>query len=109
MSRVQLIIDVLSKIYPGAKILTEYVIADRQRLDIYIPLLKLAVEHNGIQHSNHVKFFHKTKLDFLEAQKRDKNKAQYCRDHNISLVIIDYNEEITEDLIKEKIRKALNA
>ncbi len=62
-------------------------------LDIYIPSLSLAVEIQGRQHYEYNSFFHKSKLDFLKAQQRDRNKVEWCELNNINLVILPYGKE----------------
>lgn len=54
-------------------------------LDIYIPMLKLAFELNGIFHYEPI--YGQDKL--LSIQNNDGRKFQACLEHNIELVIID--------------------
>lgn len=99
-------ISLLKKIFKGYTIKTEYGIGERLRLDGFVKQLKLGFEYDGIQHFKHVPRFHKTKKEFLEAQERDKRKAQLCTEKGIILIRVKYNEELSEELLKEKIRLA---
>jgi hypothetical protein len=64
------------------------------QLDVYIPDLYIGFEYNGKQHYEYLEFFHKSKQDFIDAQKRDRKKAHLCRDNKIDLVVIKYDELI---------------
>lgn len=55
------------------------------------------IEYNGIQH--YVKPKGPWGNDFEEAQIRDKLKIDYCKQHNIPLVIIKYDETYTLDTL----------
>ena len=65
-------------------------------LDFYIPLRKLAIEVQGIQHTKYNSFFHNTKLDFIQQQKNDKDKRQWCELNKIGLIELLYNESQEE-------------
>lgn len=89
----------LKDVYPTLHILEEVSIPIRRSttyfLDFYIPLRKLAIEVHGQQHFLFNSHFFKTKLDFLTAQKRDKEKALWCEINNINFVVLhkdNYNE-----------------
>ena len=74
------------------------------RLDIYIEDKNLCIEYNGKQHYEYIPFFHKDKEAFKRSQKRDQLKKELLKQHNIKLVQIKYDTEITEKLIKEIIK-----
>jgi len=73
-------------------------------LDIYIPALKLAFEYNGIQHYEWIKFFHKTKKDFEYQQYKDRVKKKLSRMNGITLIIIKYDEDLSEQLVLTKLK-----
>lgn len=77
------------------------------KLDFYLEQnnQKYAIEYNGIQHYQPVDYFNG--IQGLEKQQyRDKIKAQYCRENNIDLIVIPYNDE---SLIQsEKLAQRLN-
>lgn len=62
-------------------------------LDIYLPLLKLAIEVHGEQHYQENSYFYKSKADFYKAQKRDKDKEDFLKEQGITLIILKYNEQ----------------
>ena len=79
--------------------------------DGYNEELKVAFEYNGIQHYEHVPYFHRGTRTVKEQQKRDKKKEQYCIDNNIKLIVIPYTENkkleqfILAKLIEHKLLK----
>jgi hypothetical protein len=69
-------------------------------LDFYIPLKRLCVEVNGKQHYEFSNLFHKHKMDFLNQQKRDRDKKEWLRKNDISLIELPYNRtQDWEDMI----------
>jgi len=74
-------------------------------LDIYIPKLKIAFEYNGIQHYKFNHFFFNNKEDFQALQYRDRCKKKLCKKNNIKLIVIKYNEELSEQLILTKLKR----
>jgi hypothetical protein len=71
-------------------------------LDFYIPQINKAFEVHGQQHYDYIPFFHKTKKDFLLAQKKDDDKIAWCELNNINLVILKYSE--SEDEWRQRIK-----
>lgn len=72
-------------------------------LDFYIPQLKVAIEVQGIQHYEHVPFFHPTVEDFEERQKTDALKRLVCDKHGIWLY--EVFDELSADYAVEEIKK----
>lgn len=68
--------------------------------DFYLPEYNLCIEYDGKQHFEAIEYFGGEKA-FLETQKRDEIKNQYCRDNNIDLLRISYKE-------KDKIEEIIN-
>ena len=62
--------------------------------------LLLLIEYNGIQHYKMNNYFHKNIEDFKISKKRDSLKKKYCKNNNINLIIIKYNENISSKLKK---------
>lgn len=77
-------------------------------LDIYIPDKELAFEYQGKQHEEPVNFGgEEDPEEILRKQKeRDKKTRQKCKERDITLIEIWSDEEITEDSIRKKIKKA---
>lgn len=78
----------------------------RQRFDFFLPNYNLAIEYNGRQHYEFVKFFHKNEEGFKQSIQRDKKKKEYCDKNNIELLIISYQED--KDIEKILSQKLLN-
>lgn len=75
-----------------------------QRFDAYIPEIALACEYQGEQHFTPVDYFGGKKA--LEISKlRDWRKYKKCEKNGITIVYFYYWEEITEYLVKQKLRK----
>ena len=65
-------------------------------LDFFIPSLMLGIEVHGRQHYEFCKFFHKTMAGFLQSNKRDFIKEDWCELNDIELVVLKYSDS-TED------------
>lgn len=75
------------------------------RFDFYLLDLNICVEYDGIQHFIYQPIFGSYD-NFLELQKRDMIKNQYCLDNNIRLIRISYLDNILEIfLMKESNEK----
>lgn len=101
----------LKEEYPYFTVIEQYTIkVGRQNLflDFYLPQLSLAWEFDGQQHFTYTKHYHKTKKGFDESQRRDTIKDKYCKDQGITLIRIKYNEEVTKETLREKIKKCLD-
>lgn len=70
--------------------------------DVFISGLNVAIEYQGKQHFEPVEFFC-GKESFEDLQARDKLKAKLSAENGIKLVYINYWEEITPDLIIERV------
>lgn len=80
--------DRIRKLFGSQVILEEFTIPKSQlRLDFLLPFIKIAVEVHGEQHDKYVKHFHGTRKNFAEAQKRDEQKAHWCRLNDIELIV----------------------
>ena len=76
----------------------------RQRLDIYVPSLKLAIEYQGEQHFSPVEMFggeealHQTKV-------RDRRKRQLCEENGVNLIYFKFNESLSPTAVRERLRR----
>lgn len=64
----------------------------RYRFDFYLPKDKIAIEVDGAQHMQQVKYFQKKKSDFQKQQEHDRRKNSYCLANDILLYRIPYYE-----------------
>jgi very-short-patch-repair endonuclease len=108
MSKGQTILtSVVKKLLPGENIINEHHIGDRLKLDVYCPKYKLGLEFHGIQHFKYSPLFFESKDAFLEAQKRDDKKIALCKEQGIALVVFRYNDNISEDVVYDRILFAI--
>lgn len=70
--------------------------------DVFISGLNIAIEYQGKQHFEPIEYFGGEKA-FYELKVRDKEKFKLSLEHGIKLIYINYWEEITENLILDKI------
>ena len=97
----------MQKLLPGEKIINEFYLEDKLRLDIYCPTYKLAAEYHGRQHFYYTARFYESKYDFHEAQKRDIKKAEMCKQQGIALVVFRYNDHLTEQSVFDRMLQAI--
>jgi hypothetical protein len=92
--------ELISLSYPTLQILEEVPIilkkSETLYLDFYIPLKKTCIEVHGEQHYKFVAFYHSNMLNFLKAQKRDREKQEWCELNNIQYIALPYNEDHNE-------------
>lgn len=69
-------------------------------IDFYLPEYNTFVEYNGIQHYNPKMAFGRS-FKFERQQARDEYVRQYCKDNNIKLIEIRYDEDVWEVLTRE--------
>ena len=71
--------------------------------DFYIPKLNICIEYDGKQHFERINFFDNTLEKFNERLHKDQIKTEYCKENNIKLIRISYQdyENINSILIKE--------
>lgn len=89
--------SIITEVYPTLQILEEVPIQLRKNeilyLDFYLPLKKICFEVHGEQHYKFVPFYHSNILGFLKAQKRDREKQEWCENNSIKYISLAYNKE----------------
>lgn len=70
------------------------------KFDFYLPDYNLCIEYQGKQHYEPVEQFG-GKEAFLDLQRRDQIKRDYCASHGIKLIEIKYNESVLKRLNEE--------
>lgn len=102
--------NLVSFLLPQHKVIREASPAwlGKQRLDIYIPTLNLAIEYHGQQHFQPVERFGGHEA-FLRGQERDKLKKKLCTKNGVKLVVFTYKEDMDERLVKKKLKPYLKA
>ncbi len=76
------------------------------QLDMYFPQLKLAFEYQGEQHTAYNSFFHRTRSRFNYLKQCDAIKRQQCAERGITIIYINHNDNLSYDLIRQKIKEA---
>jgi hypothetical protein len=88
--------SLLTEYFPTLQILEEVPIPLRKNetlyLDFYVPLKKMCLEVHGEQHYKFIPFYHSTMLNFLKAQKRDREKLEWCDINNIQYIELPFDE-----------------
>lgn len=108
-----LVLSTLEEIFPANPhrriFLEQYVKYKGARLffDFYIKELGVYIECQGRQHTEYVKHFHGDKDTFLKQKHRDNLKIEYVQENDKALVRINHDEEVTKELLLEKIKKAM--
>lgn len=74
-----------------------------QRIDVFIPSLKVGVEYHGQQHYEPVKYFGGRK-GFLRTKERDQRKAQACKEAGVILIEWRFTEHIDESNLRTKLK-----
>jgi len=72
------------------------------KFDFYLPKFNCCIEYDGEQHFRKYRF-EKTNDKLNTRKKRDQIKNIYCKDNNIKLYRIKYNENI-----KNKLNEAIS-
>ena len=98
---------IMKKLLPGEKIVNEFHIGDKLRLDVYCEKYSIAAEYHGRQHFFYTQRFFDSKYDFEEAQKRDEIKAARCKELGIALVVFRYNDLLTEQSVYDRMLSAI--
>ena len=57
----------------------------------------MCIEYQGIQHYTPIDFFG-GENSFIELKNRDKIKRNFCKENNITLIEIKYDEDVRERL-----------
>ena len=108
----ELVYNITKKLYKDYQVIYQYepyyLSTDKGRMsyDIYICGLKIAIEYQGKQHFEPVPYFGGPD-SFAKQKERDELKAKRSIENGVKLVYVNYWEDITPELIKEKIDNAI--
>lgn len=101
--------ELIKKLYPLYSCYEETKLCGTKNdlyVDIFIPSIGLAIEVQGIQHTEFNPFFHQNIAGFARAKARDNEKKEWCNLNNITLVELAYNE--TEEQWTNKLLNLTN-
>ena len=108
----ELVYNTVKKLYKDYQVIYQYspfYLATEKgcmSYDVYICGLKVAIEYQGKQHFEPVDYFG-GRESFEKQQERDKLKAQKSIENGITLIYINYWEDITPALIRERIENTI--
>ena len=71
-----------------------------------MPSKNLAIEYQGKQHYEPIDIFGDEE-EFSETQRRDKEKKLKCENQGVNLVYFTYRQDITEEFIRNVLKKYL--
>lgn len=98
--------NLLKQMFPNNNLINEYYIKEtRQFFDIYDFDSHIAYEANGIQHYIQESTWNRSDEAWELQQERDRRKIDYCKKKDIPLVIVRYDEDVTEELIVFKLKE----
>lgn len=114
MSRIaKAIYQIIKTYFPLNVIVKEHYVnykGNRLFFDYFIKDLGVLIEVQGRQHIDYVPHFHEDKEKFLAQKKRDNLKIEYVQENDkYCLVRFYFNEKFTEEIVVNKIYKALNS
>lgn len=75
---------------------------DGLELDIFMEDIKVGIEYQGIQHYEPVDHWGGEE-GLKMPQKRDQKKKELCDEHDVGLVRIRHDQELTDALIERKV------
>lgn len=98
--------SLLKKLFPDQVILREASPPwlGRQRLDVYLPAIGLALEHHGEQHYRAIAAFG-GEMALKRNMERDALKRSLCEQNAVQLVEIRFDEPMTLPILRQKLRR----
>ena len=100
--------QLVTKLFPARTIRREAspVWLGQQRLDIYLPELALAIEHQGEQHSFPIEAFGGEHA-FEKTQERDARKRALCHENSVTVVDIRFDDPLTIPSLRSRLQRWL--
>lgn len=100
-----LLFQLIQEAFPNYSVISQYSPdwIGRQRIDIFILELKIAIEYNGKQHYEPVAYFG-GKEGYLRTVERDKIKRRKCAKNGCKLIEIKYDEDLKTKVQEIKTR-----
>ena len=93
--------EIIKDLFPNLSVYEEVTLPGSKKIgrssllyaDFFIPELMLIIEAHGRQHYQYCSFFHKDKMDFINAKKRDLDKIEWCEINNIKIVVLPFDRK----------------
>lgn len=108
----ELVYNIARKLYKDYQVIYQYkpfylgTEKGNMSYDIYICGLKIAIEYQGKQHFEPVDYFGGAE-NFEKQKERDELKAKRSEENGVKLIYVNYWEDITPDLVKQKVDSVL--
>lgn len=105
----ELMYECVKKVFKNREVIHQYrpYFLGQQSYDVFVCKENFAFEYQGKQHFEAVEIFGGEEA-LKENQKRDAKKAELSKKNGIKLIYINYWEDVTEELIREKIKDVNN-
>ena len=102
----ELMFDCVKKVFNKREVIHQYrpYFLNQQSYDVFVCGVNVAFEYQGKQHFEPINIFGGEE-NFKKQQERDKNKKKLSEKNNITLIYINYWEDVTVELIKEKLKE----
>jgi len=99
---------VVRDLFPDYRVLREAspIWLGRMRLDIYLPELNLAIEHQGEQHYRPISLFGGEDAH-LRTLERDALKRKLCMENGVIVIDVKYDAVITKAALRQRLRRFL--
>ena len=89
----------LVELYPNQEVVYEHPIGELgMRIDLFLPLIGLAIEIQGRQHREFTSFFHKDEIAWNQGKLYDKKKKEYLLSNGCTFVELHDNVKISSAL-----------
>ncbi|AUX86427.1 hypothetical protein C3F34_10455 [Acinetobacter sp. ACNIH2] len=79
---------------------------NKQRFDVYVPELNLAIEYQGVQHYVAVELFGGEE-GLKKTKQRDKEKLHLSKMNGVDIVYFSYKDNLTEKLVQSRLKSYL--
>lgn len=101
---------IVREIFPDSQVLREASPEwlGRMRIDIYLPELRLAIEHQGEQHFRPLPVFGGEEAH-LRVVERDELKRKLCAENGVDVVDFRFDSALTKAAVRYRLRKHLEA
>ncbi len=95
---------IICKLFPSYDVVSHYRASwlENLELDIYIEDMNIGIEYQGIQHYKPLKHWG-GKEGFITRRANDIRKKNLCQAHGTKLIEFSYLDEITEELVAQKL------
>ncbi|WNF35694.1 hypothetical protein RJD24_14700 [Bacillaceae bacterium IKA-2] len=96
--------NIVERLFPQMTLKRHYrpKILDYLELDIFIEEFNIGIEYQGIQHFKPIKHWG-GKPALKKTKERDNKKKDLCQKHGIKLVYFNYNEELSEEFVNNRL------